>query len=150
MLAGSKYLNLIFQSILIVFTLLCSSAHAENKQVLCPAFYLIKNKWEHLDTVQILDEKKFLVYSDIDSVFDEQSKLWWQIATIPIASDFNTAYAIGQNNVKNITRSQEQYANIVNDAYSCGYVDNTGTITVVAQAYVHSKSNQFKNIVNHL
>lgn len=149
MLNVNKQLNIIFRSISILFALLISSAYAENKQILCPPTDLVKNSWQHLDSVQILDGKAFRVYSNMDSVFDEQSQLWWQIESSVIASDLNTAYTMGQSNVKDIVSSQEKnarcvneysitgssesYPSVANQACLCDYVDSTGISRVSVQ-----------------
>lgn len=128
---------------------------SEPEQVPCPAADFIKTYASHLDTVQFLDEqkteKRFGVYSNDYSIFDEGSKRWWTVESDVMAPDFNTAFSNGVNNVSNIVKNTDSYAKeVMGFAYVCTYFDNSGKVTVFTVAQKNDQMNIMKKVISNL
>lgn len=138
-----------FAAILLSNTLF---AYAMDKQVPCPAGVLIAGEAQHLDTVQILEDH-FLVYANFDSVFDDASKMWWQISSQPVAikkdangyNDFTRAFKKGERNIMSVVAAKNKIADEISDGmYTCAYVDNGGNNVAFAVSTTHENGINFK------
>lgn len=129
--------------------LLTNSAFAiANNQIPCPLGDLFKNLFKQIDTVSMLEENKFMVYSYHSYTYDKESDLSWHVITsVTNTPDFNTAFAIGQNNIKKISAPKEKYAQKSDDHLICHYVDSAGVTVAFALGESFSLRGSIKNTI---
>jgi hypothetical protein len=122
-------------------------AYAATSNIPCPSVEDVRNSWQSVDTVQQDDERNYSIYSSDTPIFDEASKLWWQIAAQNNGPDFNGAFAQGVKDIKNLRSADKKYADeIASGLYACFYLDNTGTPVGFAIAESMQKTNAFKTL----
>ena len=122
-------------------TFLSSSlvAFAGEKQIPCPPASLIKNLWGDVNTVSVYygnsGEKVFFASAQ-NSTLDQGNQLYWNVYSLTNAKDFNTAFIMGQNDVKKVYNVRNKYAQKgTTNGYFCSYVDNAGNFPVYAWGY---------------
>ena len=133
----------------LIISILSTSTFAIGRQIACPPANLIKNSWQKINTVTINDNKTFSVSSTYD-IYDEGSNLWWSIGSIDAnASDFNTAFTSGQNNVANTFSQKDRYAIETPIGYLCRYLDRNGNYaTYTYTTYTQNEhSNKIKEAI---
>lgn len=104
-------------------TSLSQFAFADNELIRCPSMELIKQSWEKLDTVSIMNTNIFAVWG-INTI--KASNYSWYITTYANAQDLNSALEVGRNNVKNVN-GMRIYALDMRDAYYCDYMSSTSS-----------------------
>ena len=113
-------------------------AFAGEEQVLCPPASFIKNLWVDINTVSVYygssGENLFFTSAE-DSAFDQGSNLWWYVHSITKGKDFNSAFMMGQHNVKNVYQVRNKYAQKDTDRYFCSYENNDRSMSVYIFGY---------------
>jgi len=130
----------IMQSILAATFLSASCYAAAEGQILCPSSQLIQQSWQTLNTVSVMSDNKFTVWS-LDGIKDAGTS--WHITTYATAHDLNTALVIGQQNVKGITDQKNKAAMDMGDILLCGYNSSGDPMGVTAISF-KSENENFK------
>lgn len=136
----------IMVQIALVFLLGPLAAFAGNdQQISCPAIDVIKMKSYYLNTIN-KSYDTYTVYSTPGFYFN---KFTWNIITKVQATDFNTAYDLGVENIKNIVSLKEPIAKKQDTfTYLCQYIGgNTGTVSVAAILFLDDEKSSKKNNV---
>jgi len=116
------------------FMLLASASHAfADAPIPCPSPASVSQSWQLIDTVSVLSPARFGVWG-MQSLKDNTGRDW-TVVTYSTANDMDTAFAAGQNNVKNITDSKRENALDVGDAYLCGYDTPKESLGVALVSY---------------
>lgn len=124
-------------------------AYAASSTIPCPSVENVRNAWQSIDTVQKDDEQNYSAYSSDTPIFDEASKLWWQIGANNNGPDFNTAFTQGVNDIKNLSAADMKYADEMSKGlYICVYLNNRGTPVALAIAEDTNKSKNIKTLLN--
>lgn len=134
----------------IAAVLLASSfAGYASESVPCPSVELVKSEWKHLDSIEIMKNSQYMVKSDYDSIFDENSKLWWEVATVVTAPDLNTAFYNGQENVKNVYMQVDKYAK-ESGIYFCEYKESASSQSVYMFAEIPDNGGKMKRLISKI
>lgn len=104
-------------------------AFSANQQVLCPSVDLIKKSTSELNTVSFVG-RKYVVWS-LNYAFDD-ANLHWQVMSYVAAPDFNTAFGVGQNNVKSVSGQIDKYPLDTKDFYICRYSGAQDSVQAVS------------------
>ncbi len=120
-----------------------------SEPVLCPSVELVKSKWQHLDTVEVMKDSLYMVRSEYGSIFDENSKRWWAVVTVVNAPDFNTAFSNGQENVKNATIQVDKYAK-ESAYYACEYKESASLQSIYMFAEIRESGGKIKRFISQL
>lgn len=122
--------------------------YAASSTIPCPSVEDVRNSWQSIDTVQKDDEQNYSAYSSDTPIFDDASKLWWQVGTNNNGPDFNTAFTQGIKDIKNVQTVDKKYADeMAAGLYICLYVDNTGIPTALAIAEDMHKTKNIKTLL---
>lgn len=96
-----------------------------------------------------MKNSQYMVRSEYDSIFDENSKLWWGVVTVVKAPDFNTAFSNGQENVKNASIQVDKYAK-ESDFYSCEYKESASLQSIYMFAESRESGGKMKRFISKL
>lgn len=131
------YIIACFMSISITYAFNGSTSIAGNKQIACPSAELIKESWQKLDNVSVINSKKFAVWS-LNSI--KIGNYSWHIQSYATAKDLNAALIIGQDNVKQVTEQRNKFAIDTKDVYLCSYLPTVKGMGVAATSFKNEEA----------
>jgi hypothetical protein len=105
------------------------SVFAVNQQILCPSVDLIKKSVADLDTISYMGGK-YAVWS-LNYAFND-ANLHWQVMSYASAPDFNAAFGVGQNNVRNVSGQLDKYPTDTKDFYICRYSGGQDSVAAIS------------------
>ncbi len=136
-----KYLTRKFM-LALGFSIISSSAIANNTNISCPSIASVKASWTLLDSITV-NSNNFLVWTATQFVRDSEFHNWEVIVPVtPFSNSLDDAFKIGQGLVKEVNYSMFVNAQDGGDAYLCAYMTNgnTATITLIAPKDNHAGS----------